>query len=129
MRKPRKVKVALYVRASATGKPFDKNGAQIQIARLTAYANQQGYQISGVYFDTGSGGKVLRPELSRMVNEIETRTIHAKKIICTSTDQYSRYYLQLLKLLERINSSGAQFEFVDEPPALEREKRQYTKRK
>lgn len=129
MKKPRKVKVALYVRASTTGKPFNKDGAQIQVARLTAYANVRGYQISGVYYDIGSGGRVFRPELDRMIKEIESKKIIAKRILCVSSDQYSRKYFQLLAFLKRIDSAGAEFEFIEEPPALEREKRQYNKKK
>ncbi len=129
MRKKQKKKVVLYARASTVNKPFDKDGAQIQIARLLEYANKQGYQVSGVYFDNGFGGRVLRPQLVRMISEIESKSVEAKSIICVSTDQYSRYYFKLLQLLQRINSAGAEFEFLEEVQPLTNEKRKYNKKK
>ncbi|NDW10417.1 recombinase family protein [Dysgonomonas sp. 520] len=98
----KKVAVALYVRVSSTNGTQDY---QRQINDLTAYANQNNYEVVKVFAEKVSGAKknTDRPELLKMIDFINSSKI--EKVLVTELSRLGRDTLQTLQTIELLNQN------------------------
>ena len=90
-------KVALYVRVSTDEQRDNGYSIDSQIRMLKEYCEKQNYQIVGIYNDAGYSGKnLMRPEMQRLLKDIEVGSIDILLAIKTdrlTRDGYDGYWL------------------------------------
>ena len=100
-----KKRVAIYCRVStfdqAKGEFTSLNSQEMDLRK---YAQQQGWEVIGVYSDTASGSTVDRPELTRLLSDA---TSHKFDVIAiTKLDRMSRSLKDFLGLDETFRKAG-----------------------
>lgn len=90
-------KVALYVRVSTDEQRDNGYSIDSQIRMLKEYCEKQNYQIVGIYNDAGYSGKnLMRPEMQRLLKDIEVGSVDILLAIKTdrlTRDGYDGYWL------------------------------------
>ncbi|PXF32095.1 resolvase [Pokkaliibacter plantistimulans] len=88
----------IYLRVSTKGQDLERQESIIQDAI------SQGYYVAGVYRETASGARADRPELLRLLNDLQFGDV----VIAEKMDRISRLPLtEAEKLIESIKSKGA----------------------
>lgn len=102
--------VALYVRVSTSGQDPDN-----QAMRLNQVMKARGFQESEYVFfmDFASGADPNRPELDRMMRAAQHGKID--HIIATKLDRLARSTINLLHIMEQLDSWKVTVEFLDQP--------------
>ena len=93
-------KVAIYVRVSTDEQRDNGYSIDSQLRMLKEYADKNNYNIVGIYNDAGYSGKnLMRPEMQRLLKDIEDGKIKSSKQIRV---------LEFLKDVDGIYSSDLQ---------------------
>ena len=90
-------RVAIYCRVSTA----DQSCAR-QEHELTAFADRVGYQVVGVFKETGSGVKLDRAERKKVMALAQARQIDA--VLVTELSRWGRSTLDLLHTLQELES-------------------------
>ena len=92
------MKVVLFARVSTFAQDYER-----QVNELTALANQNGWNVVGIFAEKISGAKrnVERTELLRMVEYVEANNVD--KIVVTELSRLGRDTLQVLEVIELFN--------------------------
>lgn len=92
------MKVVLFARVSTLAQDYER-----QVNELTALANQNGWNVVGIFAEKISGAKrnVERTELLRMVEYVEANNVD--KIVVTELSRLGRDTLQVLEVIELFN--------------------------
>ena len=98
------MKAGLYIRVSTGNGQTTLN----QRRELEAYCERQGWQIAGIYDDTGvSGAKAERPGLNRMMKDAASGKIDVA--VVWKIDRLARSVVHLLQVLQALQSAGVAF--------------------
>ena len=100
--------VALYARVST----FEQD-PQNQLQRLNEVAKARGYQEPEYFIDYASGADPNRPELDRMLRMAQHGKID--QIIATKLDRLARSTINLLHIMQQLDSWKVSIEFLDQP--------------
>lgn len=94
-------KVVIFARVSTSIQDYDR-----QVNELTALASTRDWKIEGVFAEKISGAKKNsdRTELKRMIEFVEANNID--KVIVTELSRLGRDTLQVLEVIELLNSKG-----------------------
>lgn len=107
--------IALYARVS-TERQAESRTIEQQIEALTAYATQQGWEVTSehTYRDDGvSGARLDRPALDRLRDAATRGEIDV--VVITSPDRLARRYAYQVWLLEEFERVGCQVVFLERP--------------
>jgi len=96
--------IAIYARVSTANQNTDA-----QVAECRAYAERCGYSVTEIYTDTISGttGKDVRPELSRLLQDAFARKFDA--VVVYSIDRLGRSLKHCLEILESLKAHRTDF--------------------
>ena len=106
--------VFIYARVSSARQ---KEDLKRQIQRLRAYTKDQGWRITGLYHDVGSGLNDNRKGLLRMINHLASNT--PDFLVCSYKDRMARFGTRLIeefcgiydvKLVETLNRTQSEEE-------------------
>ncbi len=94
-------KVVIFARVSTSIQDYDR-----QVNELTALASTRDWKIEGIFAEKISGAKknTDRIELKRMIESVEAN--HIDKVIVTELSRLGRDTLQVLEVIELLNSKG-----------------------
>lgn len=94
-------KVVIFARVSTSIQDYDR-----QVNELTALASTRDWKIEGIFAEKISGAKknTDRIELKRMIEFVEAN--HIDKVIVTELSRLGRDTLQVLEVIELLNSKG-----------------------
>jgi len=109
------LRVAVYVRVSTTHQ-VETQTIEQQLERLRAYIQAQGWQLRDehVFRDDGySGASLNRPGLDRLRDTV--RAGEVDRVLVTEPSRLTRNYVHQMVLLEELDRSGCQVEFLDRP--------------
>lgn len=90
-------RVAIYCRVSTADQSCER-----QERDLTAFAGRAGYNIAGIYKETGSGVKLDRAERKKIMALAQARHIDA--ILVTELSRWGRSTIDLLNTLRELES-------------------------
>jgi len=97
------MKAGIYIRVST-----DTQTTQNQRRELEAFCDRQGWQIAGLYDDSGiSGAKADRPGLDRMMKDAAAGRIGV--VVVWKIDRLARSVVHLLQVLQSLQSAGVAF--------------------
>ena len=106
------MRVALYARVSPIP-PQREESIDSQVAALTEYAQQKGYEhtTSDVYLDRGYSGQMFaRPALDALRDAVwEGRY---DRVLVYAPDRLARHYAHQYLLLEEFKKNGCEVEFI-----------------
>ena len=91
------MKVAIYCRVSAADQSCDR-----QERDLLEYAARAGYEVTGIWKETGSGATLDRKERSKVLALAQSRKIDA--VLVTELTRWGRSTLDLLHTLQDLQS-------------------------
>jgi len=107
---PGRTRVAIYARVSTAHNGQDP---AMQTRELEEYCQRRGWEIVGVYVDSGvSGSKASRPELDRLMADAHRRRFDA--VAVWKFDRFARSVSHLLQALETYNALGIDFVSLSE---------------
>jgi site-specific DNA recombinase len=109
------MRIALYLRAS-TPRQAQAQSCEQQLDRLQIHIQAQGWLLpsENIFRDDGySGATLKRPGLDRLRDYAATAALD--RILITSPDRLARNYVHQVLLLEELQSSGCQVDFLDHP--------------
>lgn len=109
------LRVAVYVRVSTLSQ-VETQTIEQQLERLHAYVQAHDWQLldEHIFRDDGySGAKLNRPGLDRLRDVVRTGDID--RMLVTEPSRLSRNYVHQMVLLEELERSGCQVEFLDRP--------------
>lgn len=94
-------KVVIFARVSTSIQDYDR-----QVNELIALASTRDWKIEGIFAEKISGAKknTDRIELKRMIEFVEAN--HIDKVIVTELSRLGRDTLQVLEVIELLNSKG-----------------------
>ena len=92
-------RAALYCRVSTADQSCER-----QERDLTAFAQRAGYEVVGIYKETGSGAKVDRAERRKVMALAQQRAIDA--VLVTELSRWGRSTVDLLHTLEDLGARG-----------------------
>ena len=95
-------RAAIYYRVSTVDQSVDG-----QIAELREYAEKRGFEVVGEYVDHCSGAARRRPELDRMMSDVQQRK--ANIVLVWAFDRFARSTSHLVSTLEKLQSLGVDF--------------------
>jgi len=97
--------VRIYARTSSS-----EHGLEDQVTQLMATASRAGYYVAGTYREFGSGATVDRPELQRLISDLQA----GETVIATRMDRISQLELvEAEELINKIISIGASLSVPD----------------
>jgi site-specific DNA recombinase len=109
------MRVALYARVSTNRQVLTQSIDQ-QLDRLRQHVAGQGWPLSDdcIFRDDGHSGATLnRPGLDRLRDKV--RAAEVDRIVLTAPDRLARNYVHQMVLLEELERTGCQVEFLDRP--------------
>ena len=100
-KEPRPIQAAAYIRVSTDEQAESGYSLQLQRERIMAQITAKGWELVGVYEDAGqSGGKLDRPALQKMLDDIKAEKIQA--VVIYKLDRLSRKQRDTMYLIEDI---------------------------
>lgn len=102
--------IALYARVSTAGQDPDN---QLERLRSVYFARGYGEGMHREYIDQASGANWRRPSLDAMMNDAKNGKI--RHIIATKLDRLARSTINLLTLMQQLDSWNVTVEFLDQP--------------
>ena len=100
-----KTAVAIYARVSTSKAGQDPS---MQTRELTEYCARRGWEVAGVYVDSGiSGATDSRPELNRLMEDAHRRKFSV--VAVWKFDRFARSVSHLLRALETFRALGIEF--------------------
>jgi len=114
--KPKRViRKVIYARVS-TREQEKQETIQIQVERLTKEIEKTGGELVDKYIDNGYSGELMeRPELDRLLSEIEEKEVDV--VLITDPDRLARGFVSQAILKQQIKDKGASVVFLSLPPA------------
>lgn len=109
------MRVGVYIRVS-TQRQAEAQTIEQQLGRLLPRAEEQGWTIEpeNIFRDDGySGATLKRPGLERLRDRAAVR--HLDRLLVTAPDRLARNYVHQVLLLEEIEATGCQVQFLDRP--------------
>ena len=109
------MKIAIYLRTS-TLRQAQAQSCDQQLDRLQTYLQAQGWLLpsENIFRDDGfSGASLKRPGLDRLRDFAATAALD--RILITAPDRLARNYVHQVLLLEELQGSGCQVDFLDRP--------------
>ncbi|SET00369.1 site-specific DNA recombinase [Salinibacillus kushneri] len=107
------MKTGIYIRVSTEEQASEGYSISAQRERLQAYCIAQNWDVVGFYVDEGISAKdTNRPELKRMLKDIETREIEC--VLVYRLDRLTRSVLDLYKLLDTFEKYDCKFKSATE---------------
>jgi DNA invertase Pin-like site-specific DNA recombinase len=106
-------RVALYARVST----HDQD-ASPQLARLRAWAAQQGFQVHAEHVETASGRLVRRPAMDAIMALVRGHHVHAVAVV--KLDRWGRSLLDLRRTVEQMVEAGVTFYAIESGIAYEK---------
>jgi site-specific DNA recombinase len=109
------MRVALYACVSTNRQALTQSIDQ-QLDRLREYVVSQGWPLSDadIFRDDGHSGATLnRPGLDRLRDKV--RAAEVDRILLTAPDRLARNYVHQMVLLEELERTGCQVQFLDRP--------------
>lgn len=108
----KKRKVAIYIRVSTQEQKIDGYGLEAQRKRLVSYVNgNKGLnfytQEDWIFEDVHTGSELNRPNLQRLLKEVEQKKFDA--VLVWKIDRLSRSLKHLLEIFERLQKAGTSF--------------------
>ena len=100
--------VALYARVST-----QEQDPLNQLQRLNQVAKARGYNDVEYFIDKASGADPNRPELDRLLKEAQQGNV--ERIISTKLDRLARSTINLLSIMEKLDTWKVTVEFLDQP--------------
>lgn len=100
--------VAIYARVSTSTQTVDN-----QIYRLSKYAEERGWIIGEIFCDVASGADPKRPQLDAMIEA--ARLCKFDMILCTKIDRLARSMINLLDVMQRLDTYRVRVFFLDQP--------------
>lgn len=101
------MRVALYARVSTS-----KQDAHPQLAKLHAWAKEQGHEVHLEVIDTVSGRHHDRPGLAQVMQAARARWIHAVAVV--KVDRWGRSAGHANLLVHELNDHGVAFHAIDQ---------------
>ncbi len=101
--------IALYARVSTDDKGQDP---EMQLRELREYAARKGFIVAAEYVDYTSGAKRSRPELNRLLTDVQAGKFSA--VMVWKFDRMARSVVHLLNVLENLQTAGVQFHSLTE---------------
>lgn len=92
-------RAAIYCRVSTVDQSCER-----QQRDLTAYADRAGYEVVGIFKETGSGAKLDRAERKRVIALAQRREIDI--VLVTELSRWGRSTLDLLHTLKDLEARG-----------------------
>lgn len=92
-------RAAIYCRVSTADQSCER-----QQRDLTAYADRAGYEVVGIFKETGSGAKLDRAERKRVIALAQRRDIDV--VLVTELSRWGRSTLDLLNTLKDLEARG-----------------------
>lgn len=92
-------RAAIYCRVSTADQSCER-----QQRDLTAYADRAGYEVVGIFTETGSGAKLDRAERKRVIALAQRREIDI--VLVTELSRWGRSTLDLLNTLKDLEARG-----------------------
>ena len=106
-------RVAIYTRVSSPGQEEDGTSLDTQLERCRLYAEQNGYQVVGVYSEVFTGTEYRdRKELSALREVVRSKS--ADVVLAYAIDRLSRNQAHVYILADEFGDHGARLEFVTE---------------
>jgi len=109
------IPAAIYARVS-TARQEQEATIESQIAALTEYAAQKGYQVADEhhFIDQGvSGARLNRPALDRL-RDLATEQVF-EVVLCLSPDRLARSYVYQRLVLDELEAVGVRVLFTSQP--------------
>jgi site-specific DNA recombinase len=109
------MRIAVYLRAS-TLRQAQAQSCEQQLDRLRGHIRAQGWQLpeQNIFRDDGySGASLKRPGLDRLRDHAAAAALD--RILIAAPDRLARNYVHQVLLLEELQRSGCQVEFLDRP--------------
>ncbi|HEV7376000.1 MAG TPA: recombinase family protein [Pyrinomonadaceae bacterium] len=109
------MKVALYARVSTNRQALTQSIEQ-QLERLRQHVIAQGWPLIEDYIfrdDGHSGATLNRPGLDRLRDKVRAAEVDC--IVLTAPDRLARNYVHQMLLLEELERTGCQVQFLDRP--------------
>jgi site-specific DNA recombinase len=109
------MKVALYARVSTNRQALTQSIEQ-QLERLRQHVIAQGWPLIEDYIfrDDGQSGATLnRPGLDQLRDKVRAAEVDC--IVLTAPDRLARNYVHQMLLLEELERTGCQVQFLDRP--------------
>src|SRR5690349_18533883 len=88
-----KEKAMLYVRVASCYQTDQESGTAEQLRTLAEYCRKNGIEVAGTYVDRGSGQTIDRPELQRMLADLNRSDNETSIVLFTRWDKTGRNYL------------------------------------
>ena len=92
-------RAAIYCRVSTVDQSCER-----QQRDLTAYASRAGYEVVGIFKETGSGARLDRAERKRVIALAQRREIDV--VLVTELSRWGRSTLDLLHTLKDLEARG-----------------------
>ncbi len=109
------MRVALYARVSTNRQALTQSIEQ-QLDRLRQHVIAQGWPLieDHIFRDDGHSGATLnRPGLDRLRDKVRAAEVDC--IVLTAPDRLARNYVHQMLLLEELEHTGCQVQFLDRP--------------
>ncbi|PIP56716.1 hypothetical protein COX05_01550 [candidate division WWE3 bacterium CG22_combo_CG10-13_8_21_14_all_39_12] len=110
-----KPKAVIYTRVSSA-EQVENTSLDSQEKSCRAYAQQQGYEVVGVYREEGESAKVAnRPKLIEMMNVCLSKSSEIKAVIVYKIDRLARNQLDHLTIRKKLQDNEVRFHSASEP--------------
>jgi site-specific DNA recombinase len=109
------MRVAIYVRVS-TSHQVQAQTIDQQLERLRTYVQAQGWELpdENIFRDDGySGATLKRPGLDHLRDRVRNRELDC--LVLTAPDRLARNYVHQMLLIEELEQSDCQVEFLERP--------------
>jgi DNA invertase Pin-like site-specific DNA recombinase len=102
-----------YLRVSAEGQ-LEGDGPARQKEKITRYCNTNRIEVTGWYSDTETGTKQNRPELARLMVDLETNGHEVKTVVIERLDRLARDLMVQEAIIRDLGKKGVQLVSADE---------------
>jgi DNA invertase Pin-like site-specific DNA recombinase len=106
-------KVYVYTRVSSQGQ-LDGDGPERQHDKITRYCEANGLEITGLYEESETGTTQDRPELARLMVDLEKNGHEVGTVVIERLDRLARDLMVQEAIIRDLNRAGVQLVSVDE---------------
>jgi DNA invertase Pin-like site-specific DNA recombinase len=108
------MKAVIYARTTAINQVDNKQNIAKQLAYLEEYCKQENLSVTGRYFDIGSGKNHDSIGWRELLLELDKGQLKVKRLVCTTSDNYSRRLMKTMQLIQGLNKRGIQIIFLEQ---------------
>lgn len=110
-------KAYVYLRVSSQGQ-LNGDGPKRQHEKINQYCKANGVEIAGFYQETETGTTQDRPELARLMIDLEQNGHDVRTVVIERLDRLARDLMVQEAIIRDLNRAGVQLVSVDEGPDL-----------